>query len=168
VSGASSGQDQPASAKDQPAGGQDQPAGAKDQPARAQDQPAGGRQIRAADSVLSGLEDALRQALATVPRDQVVKCVMTALPVEVLVDEGARLHGKVRKVSVSMPEELAEKVRTRTGAGGFSRYVAEAVQEQVRLDLLDDLAAELEAEYGPVDPKLVEQAMREWPDYEGD
>jgi hypothetical protein len=40
------------------------------------------------------------------------------------------------------------------------------VQEQVRLDLLDDLAAEFEAEYGPTDEELVQQAMREWPDYE--
>jgi Arc/MetJ-type ribon-helix-helix transcriptional regulator len=67
---------------------------------------------------------------------------------------------------VSMPEELTETVRARTGAGGFSRYVSDAVQEQIRLDLLDDLAAEFEAEYGPVGEKLVQQAMREWPDYE--
>lgn len=115
---------------------------------------------------LSALETALRQALASLPRDQVVKCIATALPVEVLMDQTARMHGKVRKVSVSMPEELTEAVRARTGTGGFSRYVTDAVQEQIRLDLLDDLAAEFEAEYGPVDEKLVQQAMREWPDYE--
>lgn len=115
---------------------------------------------------LSALEEALRQALALVPRDRVVKCITATFPAEVLVDESARLHGKVRKVSVSMPEELADAVRARTGAGGFSRYVTDAVQEQVRLDLLDDLAAEFEAEYGPVDEKLVEQARRAWPDYE--
>jgi Arc/MetJ-type ribon-helix-helix transcriptional regulator len=96
-----------------------------------------------------------------------MKSIAAALPVQVLIDESARLHGgKVRKVSVSMPEELTEAVRARTGTGGFSRYVTDAVQEQVRQDLLDDLAAELEAAYGPVDEKLVEQAMREWPDYE--
>jgi Arc/MetJ-type ribon-helix-helix transcriptional regulator len=115
---------------------------------------------------LSALEDALRQALASAPRDQVVKCIATALQAEVLMDQTARLHGKVRKVSVSMPEELTEAVRARTGTGGFSRYVTDAVQEQIRLDLLDDLAAEFEAEYGPADEKLVQQAMRQWPDYE--
>jgi Arc/MetJ-type ribon-helix-helix transcriptional regulator len=114
---------------------------------------------------LSALEEALRQALASAPRDQVVKRIAAALPAEVLMDQGARLHGKVRKVSVSMPEELTEAVRARTGTGGFSRYVTDAVQQQIRLDLLDDLAAEFEAEYGPVDEKLVQQAMREWPDY---
>jgi Arc/MetJ-type ribon-helix-helix transcriptional regulator len=116
---------------------------------------------------LSALEEALREALTSAPRDQVVKCIAAALPAEVVLDPSTRLHeSKVRKVSVSMPEELADAVRARTGAGGFSRYVTDAVQEQVRLDLLDDLAAEFEAEYGPLDEKLVEQAMREWPDYE--
>ena len=132
-----------------------------------QDQPDNARQGQDPASRLSALEEALRRALASVPRDQVVKTIMTALPVEVLIDDNARLHGgKVRKVSVSMPEELTDAVRARTGAGGFSRYVTDAVQEQVRQDLLDDLAAEFEAEYGPIDEELVEQAMREWPDYE--
>jgi hypothetical protein len=56
-------------------------------------------------------------------------------------------------------------VRARTGAGGFSKYVTDAVQERIRLDLLADLSAELEAEYGPVDEDGIEQAMREWPDF---
>ena len=116
--------------------------------------------------ILSALEEALRRALAAAPRDQVVKTIVTTFPADVLIDETARLHeSKVRKVSVSMPEELTEAVRARAGAGGFSRYVTEAVQEQVRQDLLDELAAELEAEYGPVNEDLVEQAVREWPDY---
>jgi hypothetical protein len=118
---------------------------------------------------LSALEDALRQALASLPRDQVVRYVLKTLPAEVLVDEDARLHGgKVRKVSVSMPEELTEAVRARTGAGGFSRYVTDAVQERIRQNLLDDLAADLEARYGPVDEEGVREAMREWPDYQED
>jgi len=36
----------------------------------------------------------------------------------------------------------------------------------MRLDLLDDLSAELAAEFGPVDDELVRQAMAEWPDYQ--
>lgn len=128
----------------------------------------GGKQQRANRAeALSALEAALRQALASVPRDQVVKCIAAALPAEVVLDQSTRLHeSKVKKVSVSMPEELADAVRSRTGTGGFSRYVTDAVQEQVRLDLLDDLAADFEAEYGSIDEKLVQQAMREWPDYE--
>jgi len=97
----------------------------------------------------------------------VVKCIVSVLPTEVFIDESARLHGgKVRKVSVSMPEELAAAVRSRTGAGGFSRYVSEAVEREVRHDLLGDLIDELEAEYGPVPPEIREQTRREWPDFE--
>jgi hypothetical protein len=117
--------------------------------------------------ILSALEETLRHALASVPRDQVLKTIVAALPVEILLEDSGRLHGsKVRKVSVSMPEELTEAVRARTGAGGFSRYVTDAVEEQIRLDLMDDLIAEFEAEHGPVPEELVEEAMREWPDYE--
>jgi hypothetical protein len=64
-----------------------------------------------------------------------------------------------------MPEALAEVVQARTGAGGFSRYVTEAVSEQVRLDLLADLSAELEAEFGPVPEEIREQTRRTWPNY---
>ena len=136
-------------------------------PARGQDAPHNRDPQADAASTLSALEDALRRALAVLPRDQVMKRVMTALPAEVLVSEDARLHGgKVRKVSVSMPEELADAVRARTGAAGFSRYVTEAVEERLRLDLMDEYAAELEVANGPVSPQELREAMREWPDYE--
>ena len=116
---------------------------------------------------LSALEQALKQALGSVPRDQVVKCVISVLPAAVFVDESARLHGgRVRKVSVSMPEALAEAVRARTGAGGFSRYVTEAVDREIRHDLLGDLIEELEAAHGPVPQELLDEAAREWPDFE--
>jgi len=118
-------------------------------------------------SQLSVLEQVLRQALSSVPRDQVVKCILSVLPTEVFVGESARLHsGKVKKVSVSMPEELADAVRARTGAGGFSRYVTEAVDREIRHDLLGELIDELEAEYGPVPQELLDEARREWPDFE--
>jgi hypothetical protein len=118
------------------------------------------------DEALSALEQALRRALGSLPREQVVRCIVSMLPAAVFIDEVARPHGsKVRKVSVSMPEELAEAVRSRTGAGGFSRYVADAVQEQVRLDLLDELSAELEAKFGPIPDEIRRQTRKTWPNY---
>lgn len=118
---------------------------------------------------LSALEEALRRALASAPRDQVVKCIAATLPAEVLLDQGARLHeSKVRKVSVSMPEELADAVRARTGAGGFSRYITEIVEREIRHERLGELLDELEAEYGPVPPEIREQTRRMWPNYEDD
>src|SRR5215469_15078626 len=127
------------------------------------------RQSKAASAPpeLSALERALRQALDAVPRDQVVKCIVSVLPATVFVEDSGRLHGgKVRKVSVSMPEELAEAVRARTGGGGFSRYVTDAVEERVRLESLDELLAELDAEYGPVPEEIRQQTRRMWPDYQ--
>jgi hypothetical protein len=122
-----------------------------------------------AAGALSALEEALRQALAAAPRDQVVRCIATALPAEVYLDQSARLHeSKVRKVSVSMPEELAEAVRARAGAGGFSRYVSEVVEREIRHERLGQLLDELEAEHGPVPPEIQEQARRMWPNYEED
>jgi hypothetical protein len=116
---------------------------------------------------LSALERALRHALDAVPRDQVVKCIVSVLPATVFVEDSGRLHGgKVRKVSVSMPEELAEAVRARTGSGGFSRYVSEAVDREIRHDLLGELIDELEVIHGAIPQELLDEASREWPDYE--
>jgi Arc/MetJ-type ribon-helix-helix transcriptional regulator len=120
---------------------------------------------------LSALEEAMRRALQSYSREQVLERVLRALP-SGSVDPDAcpepGLHGRVEKVSVSLPSELIQAIRGRTGTGGFSRYVAEAIQERVRLDLLDDLSAELDAEYGPIDEEGVREAMKAWPDYEGE
>ena len=127
----------------------------------------GARPTPEAARTLSALEEALKQALASAPRDQVVKCIASALPAEAFLDQSARLHeSKVRKVSVSMPEELADAVRARTGAGGFSRYVTDAVSREFQHDLLGELLDEFEEEYGPIPEELLRKAMREWPDYE--
>jgi hypothetical protein len=64
-----------------------------------------------------------------------------------------------------MPEELAEAVRARTGSGGFSRYVTEAVDREIRHDLIGELIDEFEATHGPIPQELLDQASREWPDY---
>jgi hypothetical protein len=134
-------------------------------PKRPEDHAAGEDPAR----LLSALEDALRQALAALPQGQVVKCVASALPLQLIVEQSAPLHqSKVRKVSVSMPEELAEAVRARTGAGGFSRYVTEVVEREIRRERLGELLDELEAEYGPVPPEIREQTRREWPNFEED
>jgi hypothetical protein len=117
---------------------------------------------------LSALEKAFRDALAVVPLEQVLQQVTVMFPrTHVEIDAGQeRLHSRVQKVSVSMPEELATAIRERTGPGGFSRYISEAAERQLRRDGLRELLDELDAEYGPVPPELLEQARREWPDYE--
>jgi hypothetical protein len=116
---------------------------------------------------LSALEKALGEALSQVPREEVLSRVIAMFPitpVEIASDQLSRFHGRVQKVSVSMPEDLATSVRERTGPGGFSRYVTEAVERRFRHDLLGDLLTELDTEFGPVPPELLEWAERQWPD----
>jgi hypothetical protein len=118
---------------------------------------------------LSALEKALQDALATVPPEQVLQRITVMFPkTPVEIDNGpaSRFHGRVQKVSVSMPEELTTAIRERTGPGGFSRFVTEAAERQLKSELLRELLDELDAEFGPVPPELREQAKREWPDYE--
>src|SRR5215469_12010013 len=116
---------------------------------------------------LSALDEAMRRALESYSREQVLERVVTVLPIEAADPADAPkpgLHGKVEKVSVSLPSELTEAIRARTGSGGFSRYVAEAIQNRIRHDLLGDLLDELEAEHGRVPEEIRQQTRRLWPD----
>ena len=115
---------------------------------------------------LSVLEKALRDALAVVPADLILQHVTVMFPKTPVEIDTSRFHGRVQKVSVSMPEELTAAIRSRTGPGGFSRFVAEAAGERLRLELMDEFAAELEAANGPLTPEEIEEARREWPDYQ--
>ena len=84
------------------------------------------------------------------------------------IEDGQELRpaGRARKVSVSMPEDLATAVQQRVGRGAFSQYVSEAVARQLELDLVAELAVLLEAEFGPVPSALLEEAAATWPDAE--
>jgi hypothetical protein len=116
---------------------------------------------------LSALEEAMRRALDSYSREQVLERVVRALPAgDADPDDAPKpgLHGKVEKVSVSLPRELTEAIRARTGVGGFSRYVAEAVQERFHHDQLGDLLDELESEHGRVPEEIRRQTRRLWPD----
>lgn len=118
--------------------------------------------LRAAS--LSALEEALRQALESATREQVMQRIVSVLPTLADVQHAGGLGGKVQKVSVSMPAELTQAVRNRTGPGGFSRYVSEAVQARIQHDLLGDLLDELDEQYGPVPDEIREKTRLLWPD----
>ncbi|MGH3149702.1 MAG: hypothetical protein ACRDOB_03090 [Streptosporangiaceae bacterium] len=72
--------------------------------------------------------------------------------------------GAARKVSVSMPEDLAAAIHERVGRGKFSQYVTEAVSRQLERDLLAELSASLAAEHGPVPEEYLAEARAAWPD----
>jgi alkylhydroperoxidase family enzyme len=113
-------------------------------------------------ATLSALEAALRSALDASSREEVLDRIARVLPTDSRVR--AETHTNVRKVSVSMPDDLAQAVRRRTGAGGFSRYVSDAVQARIRHDLLGDLLDELDAQHGPIPPEIREKTRFLWPD----
>ncbi len=121
---------------------------------------------------LGALEKAFEEALSQVPHSYVLSQVMAMFPkvmhpkviVELDGDELGRFHGRVQKVSVSMPEDLATAIRERIGPGGFSRYVTEAVERRFRHDRLGDLLDELDTEFGPVSPEILQWAEQQWPD----
>ena len=123
---------------------------------------------------LSALEKAFDEAISQVPLPYVLSQIIAMFPktpspqttIEIDSDRLARFHGRVQKVSVSMPEDLATAIRERTGPGGFSRYVTEAVERKFSHDRLGDLLDELDAEFGPVSPEILEWAQRQWPDHD--
>lgn len=65
-----------------------------------------------------------------------------------------------QKYSISMPRDIAEAARARSGPSGLSAYVAAAVARQIERDDLNELIAVAEAEHGPVTDEEI-QARRE-------
>ncbi|MCE7078892.1 hypothetical protein [Streptomyces sp. ST2-7A] len=63
-----------------------------------------------------------------------------------------------KKYSISLPEELAETVRSHVGAGGFSAYVAEALEQRVAMERLREIVADFETDNDPLTREEVEAA----------
>jgi hypothetical protein len=63
-----------------------------------------------------------------------------------------------RKYSISLPEDLAETVRTHVGPGGFSAYVAEALEQRVAMDRLREIVADFETDNDPLSREEIEAA----------
>ncbi|MFF2043644.1 CopG family transcriptional regulator [Kitasatospora sp. NPDC058170] len=56
----------------------------------------------------------------------------------------------VRKVTVTIPEDLLEEIRTEADERGISAYVTEALRAKRDRDRLQELVRWLEEEHGPV------------------
>ncbi|MER6105691.1 hypothetical protein ABT115_26200 [Streptomyces sp. NPDC001832] len=63
-----------------------------------------------------------------------------------------------KKYSISLPEDLAETVRVHVGPGGFSAYVAEALEQRVAMDRLREIVADFETDNDPLSRDEVEAA----------
>ncbi|MGP3959201.1 CopG family transcriptional regulator [Nonomuraea sp. 3N208] len=64
------------------------------------------------------------------------------------------------KYSITMPRDVAEAARARSGPSGLSAYVAAAVARQIERDNLNELIAVAEAEHGPITEEAI-QARRD-------
>jgi hypothetical protein len=62
-----------------------------------------------------------------------------------------------QKYSITMPRDIAEAARARSGPSGLSAYVAAAVARQIERDNLNELIAVAEAEHGPITPEEIQQ-----------
>ncbi len=68
------------------------------------------------------------------------------------------------KISLTLEESLLAQARERVGRRGLSGYVNRALDHQLQHDRLTSLLADLEDEFGPVDPDVMEEVRQEWPD----
>jgi hypothetical protein len=64
------------------------------------------------------------------------------------------------KYSITMPRDIAEAARSRSGPSGLSAYVAAAVARQIERDDLNELITVAEAEHGPIADEEI-QALRD-------
>jgi hypothetical protein len=69
------------------------------------------------------------------------------------------MAGNTVKLSITLPRELAEKVKARSGPGEVSAYIAAALEQQVQMDNLDELIAAFEAEHGPISAEAIEEKL---------
>lgn len=69
----------------------------------------------------------------------------------------------VRKWSVSIEEDLANRVEEHVGGRGLSGFVARAVDHELERDALGGYLDDLDAEFGPVRPDVVEGFDALWP-----
>jgi hypothetical protein len=65
-----------------------------------------------------------------------------------------------QKYSITMPRDIAEAAKARSGPSGLSSYVAAAVARQIERDDLNELITVAEAEHGPITEEEV-QAVRD-------
>ncbi|MER7054525.1 MULTISPECIES: hypothetical protein [unclassified Streptomyces] len=60
--------------------------------------------------------------------------------------------------SISLPEDLAEAVRAYVGPGGFSTYIAEALEQRVAMDKLREIVADFQTDNDQLTREEVEAA----------
>ncbi|URN11431.1 CopG family transcriptional regulator [Streptomyces radiopugnans] len=74
----------------------------------------------------------------------------------------------IRKVTVTIPEDLLEEIRPKAAEHGLSAYFTEALRLKRERDRLRELADWLEEEHGPVTESERAAALRELEDLDAE
>jgi hypothetical protein len=69
-------------------------------------------------------------------------------------------EGPAMRVSLSLPEGTAEAIRARVGKREFSAFIAEAVERELRGQVLDEYLADYENRKGPISGQARQQARQ--------
>ena len=69
-------------------------------------------------------------------------------------------EGPATRVSLSLPEGTAEAIRARVGKREFSAFIAEAVERELRGQVLDEYLADYESRKGPVSQEARQRARQ--------
>jgi hypothetical protein len=69
-------------------------------------------------------------------------------------------EGPATRVSLSLPEGTAEAIRQRVGKREFSAFITEAVERELRGQILDEYLADYERRKGPISAREQEQARQ--------
>ena len=65
----------------------------------------------------------------------------------------------MKKLSVTVEEDLVDELRERAGDRGISAFVNQAVRHELQLARLGELLVDLENELGPPDEAMVVEAL---------
>ncbi|MFN8035982.1 MAG: hypothetical protein U0V73_08615 [Acidimicrobiia bacterium] len=71
--------------------------------------------------------------------------------------------GDKDKVSLTLDGDLVADARRRSGPGGLSAYVNEALRLKLQRDRLGSLLAEMDREAGAIPAEVMEEVRRAWP-----
>lgn len=71
----------------------------------------------------------------------------------------------MKKVSVTLDEDLVAEIKTELGEGEFSAYLNDVLRRERQRERLQQLERELTEEYGPI-PEEVQREIdsHDWPD----
>lgn len=69
-------------------------------------------------------------------------------------------EGPATRVSLSLPEGTAEAIRARVGKREFSAFITEAVERELRGQVLDEYLADYEGRKGPVSEPARQRARQ--------